>query len=302
MPQPSASRAGAPVRLPERRPTHLARSGFFDPAHPERPWTGEVRLHRYLVDGDPARERFRLERPVGYWDERLGPVVVPADPTAFSTDLTSVPPVLRWLVPTTGRHLPAALVHDGLVAGSDGPPSYLAARPVDRVAADRLFRRALRDLGVAPLRRELMWAGVSVVTALTGPLRTTWRAWVAAAVTGALVLVVGTLAVVDLLDLARALPWMGARPWWVELLTGAAAALTVPLLAAPLWGRRWRAGAVAGVAAAALLPVTVAVLLATACFAAADALAGGSPRRAARWVVLAAALAGTVTAVAVLAR
>ncbi|WP_432494522.1 DUF1353 domain-containing protein [Kineococcus auxinigenes] len=302
MPQPPAPRTGAPVRLPGHRPAHLARSGFFDPAHPERPWTGEVRLHRFLVDGDPARERFRLERPVGYWDARLGPVVVPADPAGFSTDLTSVPPALRWLVPTTGRHLPAALVHDGLVAGSDGPPSYLATRPVDRVSADRLFRRALRDLGVAPLRREVMWAGVSVVTALTGPLRSTWRSWLAAAATAALVLVVGTLAVVDLLDLARVLPWMGQRAWWVELLTGAAAALTVPLLAAPLWGRRWRAGAVAGVAAAALLPVTVAVLLASASFAAVDALAGGRPRRAARWAVFALALAGTVAAVAALAR
>ncbi|NAZ88866.1 DUF1353 domain-containing protein, partial [Kineococcus indalonis] len=125
-----------------------------------------MQLHRYLAGGDGDRERFRVPRAIGYWDARLGPVVVPADPATFSTDLTSVPPVLSWLVPTTGRHLPAALVHDGLTAGADGPPSYLAAAPVGRLAADRLFRSALRDLGVSRLRRGVMWAGVSVWSAL----------------------------------------------------------------------------------------------------------------------------------------
>ncbi len=205
------------------------------------PWTGEVELRRYLAAG--GHERFRVPEPIGYWDARVGPVVVPADPAGFSTDLTSVPVFLNWLVPTTGRHLPAALVHDGLVAGSDGPASYLAAAPVDRVEADALFRRALRDLGVTRLRRGVMWAGVSLWTALVGPLRRTWRAWLAAAVTAAVVLVLGTLATVDLFDVADVLPWMGARPWWAELGTGALAALVVPLLPAPLWGRRCGGGA-----------------------------------------------------------
>ncbi|WP_432482992.1 DUF1353 domain-containing protein [Kineococcus esterisolvens] len=293
--------SGAP-RLPERRPAHLAGSGFFDPRAPDVPWSGEVALQRYLVDGCADRERFRLDRPVGYWDARLGPVVVPADPATFATDLTSVPPPLSWLVPATGRHLPAALVHDGLVAGADGPASYLARRPVDRLAADRLFRRALRDLGVSRLRRAVMWAGVSVVTALTGPARRSWRAWAAAAVTAAVVLVLGTLATVDLLDRAAVLPWMGARAWWAELLTGALAALVVPLLPAPLWGRHWRAGAVAGVAAAFLLHVTVGVVLASAGFAAADALTSGRPGRALRWAALVALLGGTVAGTVALVR
>ncbi|WP_432505883.1 DUF1353 domain-containing protein [Kineococcus arenarius] len=293
---------GTAPRLPDHRPAHLARSGFFDPAHPEVPWTGEVELRRHLDGGDGERERFRVLRPIGYWDARLGPVVVPADPAAFSTDLTSVPRALSWLVPTTGRHLPAAIVHDGLTAGADGPPSYLAAAPVDRVGADLLFRHALRDLGVTRLRRGVMWAGVSLWTALAGPLRRTWRAWLAAVVTATVVLVLGTLSTADLFDAVDVLPWMGARPWWVELGTGALAALVVPLLPAPLWGRRRLAGAVAGVAAAFLLHVTVGVLLASAGFAAADALTSGRPWRALSRAGAGLALAGVVAGTVVLAR
>ncbi|WP_300390516.1 DUF1353 domain-containing protein, partial [uncultured Nocardioides sp.] len=62
------------------------------------------------------REVFTMLRRVGYADRHLGDLVVPADLATFHTDLTSVPSVFAWLVPRTGRHLPAALVHDALVA------------------------------------------------------------------------------------------------------------------------------------------------------------------------------------------
>ena len=282
--------------LPERRPAHLARSGFFRPGEPARPWAGEVDLHRLLRDGDPAHEVFRLGRPIGYWDRRVGPVVVPADLASFVTDLTSVPRLLTWLVPTTGQHLPAALVHDALVAGGDGPASYLARVPVSRVAADRIFRDALRDLGVPRLRRWLMWSGVSAATMVTGPLARTWRGWLAVLVTGAAVAVGGALATADLLDRRALLPWMGERPWQVELLTGALAAVVVPLLLSPLWGRRWRAGALAGAVGALLLHVSTAVALVLALYSAAESLLEGRWLPALGWSALAAATAGAVAA------
>jgi Flp pilus assembly protein TadB len=61
------------------------------------------------------QEVFALFRRIGYADRHLGDLVVPADVGTFTTDLTSVPSVFAWLVPRTGRHLPAALVHDVLI-------------------------------------------------------------------------------------------------------------------------------------------------------------------------------------------
>ncbi|GAB7190905.1 hypothetical protein NUM3379_16120 [Kineococcus sp. NUM-3379] len=288
--------------LPALRPAHLVRSGFFSPADPGAVWAGDVVLHRHVEDGDPARERFRLPEPLGYWDEHVGPVVVPADPATFSSDLTSVPRLLTWLVPTTGQHLPASLVHDGLVAAQGEPASYLARRPVDRVTADRVFRDAMRDLGVPWLRRELMWAGVSVATMLTGPPSRTWRAWVAVSVMAATIAVFGTLATVDLVDLAAPLPWMGRRPWWAEVLNGALAAVVVPLLLAATWGRRRRAGAVAGVGTALVFHATVAVVLVFSAFSAAENLLSRRFLPAAAWGALTGAVLAVAGAVVALAR
>ena len=60
-------------------------------------------------------EQFAMERRIAYRDRHLGELLVPRRTGTFRTDLTSVPALFTWLVPKTGRHLPAALVHDGLV-------------------------------------------------------------------------------------------------------------------------------------------------------------------------------------------
>ncbi len=73
-------------------------------------------------------------------------------------------------------------------------------------------------------------------------------------------------------------------------------------MGAALWGRRWRAAAVAGVTAAFLLHVTVGVVLVSTGFAAADALTSGRPARALRWAAVAAAVLGVVAATVALAR
>lgn len=103
------------------------------------------------------KESFELMRRIGYqarWahDTRTLAITVPALPDPqdedepFRTDLTSVPDLFTWLVPRTGSHLPAALVHDGLIYDPAEPASYDAAEAVPRIEADRIFRDAMADL------------------------------------------------------------------------------------------------------------------------------------------------------------
>lgn len=227
---------------------------------------------------DMSVEEFRMGRRLGYRDRELGQLLVPVDPTTFTTDLTSVPSVFLWLVPRTGRHLPAALLHDGLVRGS------FAAAPgvrIDRERADLVFRAAMADTGTGLIRRWLMWTAVTLGTIFqdrsgTRSAGERLRRRVTAVVTLGLVAVLGVLATLDLFDVAVPLvggvPWMGERAWWVELLTGAAGAVVVPVLLGLTWGRLRAAGIIAGVALALLLHVTAAVALLTGVYQVAERL------------------------------
>lgn len=205
-------------------------------------------------------DAFRVLRQIGYRDPDYDDVfVVPADPGSFTTDLASIPSFFAWLVPGMGSHLPAVLLHDGLVVRSDEHATHLGP-PVDREEADRLLRDAMGSLGTPRLRRWLMWSAVSIATAWQALApRWWWRAVVV--LTVGVVAALGTVATLDLVDVADVLPWMGARRWWIELAGGAVFAVLVPLAASLLWRRLWAAGAIAGVALAFLLHVTVAVLV-----------------------------------------
>jgi hypothetical protein len=217
-------------------------------------------------------ERFSLERRIGYLDRHLGELLVPADDD-FRTDLTSVPALFTWLVPRTGAHLPAALLHDGLVGGgpdgADGS-SYVSTQGhvVDRVEADRVFRDAMADTGTRMVRRWIVWAAVTLATVFVGRSRLVGRRHrVAAGATLALVTWLGWCATADLVDrdwpLTVPLPWMGERAWWAELGLGFAFAVLVPLVLSLLWGRFRVAGAIVGVLLAVLLHVTVALAAVT---------------------------------------
>ena len=140
-------------------------------------------LERHLTDG---LETFSLERRIAYRDRHLGEILVPASPD-FRTDLTSTPALFTWLVPKTGEHLPAALVHDALVAGG-GDPSYTSTdgHVIDRVEADRVFRDAMADTGTGVVRRWIVWAAVTTATifvpgGLPWPPALTWAHRVGAA-------------------------------------------------------------------------------------------------------------------------
>ena len=84
---------------------------FFDPG------TGG----KMVLQLEPDGARFRILRPFGYRDPAYAdPFIVPADVATFRTDLASIPWFFAWLVPGLGTHLPAVLLHDGLVVGPDG--------------------------------------------------------------------------------------------------------------------------------------------------------------------------------------
>lgn len=245
-------------------------NGDWPQGPPPSPWPDvppAVLFRRVLVEG---REEFELLRPIRYRDVTgHRTITVPSRDVPFTTDLTSVPPWFTWLVPKSGAHLPAALVHDGLV--SSGPPTYEVDPPqvIDRIDADRVFRDAMRDTGVGTVRRWLVWSAVATTSLVLGA-RASWGAaqrWyyrAVVALTLGAILYLGTAATVDLLD--RRVGWLWDLPWMhgstaVEVVGGLAGAVVVPLVLAVLWGRHYAAGAVAGIALATLVHVTAAVAL-----------------------------------------
>jgi hypothetical protein len=202
---------------------------------------------------------FRLLRPFGYHDPRHPgiPFVVPADAETFRTDLASIPRCFAWLVPGLGTHLPAILLHDGLVTGADGRQTHIGPA-VDREEADLILREAMASLGTPRLRRWLMWTAVALATCWsTLTPRRWWQALVVATV--GTVVVLGVVATADLADLWDVLPWMGRRVWWAEVVGGALFAVLVPLVLSLAWWRRWRVAAIGGVVLAFLLHVTALV-------------------------------------------
>ena len=276
----------------------LERDGV--PGEPPDPGADpRIVLERHAEEGV---ETFELERRLAYLDRHLGELLVPATPD-FRTDLTSVPALFTWLVPKTGAHLPAALLHDALVAGRDDPTSYVSTdgHEVDRVEADRIFRDAMADTGTGVIRRWIVWTAVTVATIFVGRAVPWTRArhWSyrgAAAVTIVTILYLGYCSTSDLLDRswvgAVGVPWMGDRPWWVEVAGGLSGAIVLPLALSLLWGRLRMAGAIAGVLLAVLLHVTVGLAVIGATYLALEWLARRSSLLA--WTLAAVVVGGAL--------
>lgn len=93
--------------------------------------------------------RWRLLEPLAY----TGAVDQFEVPAGYITDFASVPRIAVWLIPTYGRWTAPAILHDFLL--TDCLPGRVSS-----VDADGLFRRALREAGVPPVKRALMWTGV----------------------------------------------------------------------------------------------------------------------------------------------
>jgi hypothetical protein len=113
-----------------------------------------------LVVRRASDQLWEVLEPIVYHGRRDTFVV----PAGFLTDFASVPRVVVWLIPRFGRYTPAAVLHDWLVT------TGLTTGVVSSRDADGLFRRVLRELGVPPVRRWLMWVGVRW-GALVSPLR-----------------------------------------------------------------------------------------------------------------------------------
>ena len=177
-------------------------------------------------------DRFAVREPFVYDDGEVRVRVPLRDEVA--SDLASIPFFMAWFVPVNGRHTPSALVHDTLLAeiaaerraGDLDGAGYLERR----LRADEVFRRAMEASGVPLLRRELMFAAVTLATRWSrgATVRGAVVCWVVLSVLGSVALL-GSLV---------------AGAWAVT-----AAAVVAPLPAALLWGPgRLRPGVLAGYA------------------------------------------------------
>jgi len=103
--------------------------------------------------------------PAHHWHQRTQwEVVVPVTllrfeiPMGFVTDGASVPRVMWWLFPPSGRYMAAALLHDYL----------LQSGLVTRAQADHLFLEVMVRMDVATWRRVTMFAAVRVFGIIKG--------------------------------------------------------------------------------------------------------------------------------------
>lgn len=241
-------------------------------------------------------EGFQLSRRIAYVrrSQHTQPSVtllVPNDLATWRTDFASIPAYLSWLVPRSGDHLPAAIVHDALLEGqysylhhddryppgTNGPDLPPMPR-FPRDEADLIMKEAMGDLGTGVARRWLIWTAVTLATLAKRKSGDHWG-W---RLYYFLVLVATTLGIVALGFCATAnvmeaagvevwpwiptLPWMQSADWRALIVHGLAGAVTVPVLASVFWGRFWQAGVIGGIALAALLHVTVVVAILTAVY------------------------------------
>jgi hypothetical protein len=247
-----------------------------------------VVLDRQLTADRKGRRRevFALRRRIAYDDRRCGEIIVPPRFADFLTDLTSVPALFAWLVPKTGAHLPAALIHDGLI-GDAAAPTYMstAGTTIDRVEADRIFRDGMADTGTGLVRRWLVWTAVTLATmwsmegTAASRLWRTYFRWIMVATVFS-VAWLGYVCTADLFDqtdkwpLAYEVRWMADRPFATELFAGVAGAIVIPLALGLLWGKFYKAGWIAGIGIAVLFHVTIGVVAVTALYAALEWIAG----------------------------
>lgn len=92
-------------------------------------------------------------------------------PVGYVTDFASVPRMLQWLAPSTGKYTLAAVLHDYLCDSLDVdgissipmrvPPGFTGVYThTTSRDVDGLFRRVMREQGVPVVQRWVMWTGV----------------------------------------------------------------------------------------------------------------------------------------------
>lgn len=254
-------RIAPPSELPSN--VQQSGSGFFDPDNTGEP-PGTIHLCRVL-NGDT--ETFRVDSRIGYIDRELGTFIVPGPDKPLTTDFASIPQIFTWIVPKSGIHLPAAILHDGFTPPRDR--TYVGPE-ITQQQADRMFRDGMRDLGTGWIRRWLAWTAVAFATeAKSGFENGAWMTWRGNSILARLVVFVaviallGTMATLDLLGASQRLPWMGSPSLGYELLAGGIFAVAVPCILSLLFIRRGmtRAAIILGIAIALFLHVTALIVL-----------------------------------------
>jgi len=202
---------------------------------------------------------FELRTPFAYQPSSGPAIEVPTHPNEFaeSTDLASVPPLLWGLLPSYGRQLRAALLHDRLCDVSNKEPDARTAYQ-KRCEADDLFLQALRDTGdgsyedrmkrVGWFRSQLFWTGVSYGRYWT------FRKLLAVLLTAHVL--AGVLAV-DLIFRSPPLGWLADRlPWsWAQDKRMLILIWLVALVLSLAWGRDRRLAFIAVLVGPLILPV-----------------------------------------------
>lgn len=119
--------------------------------------------------GETAYE-LHPDDPLRYRTDAGRLVTIPGpDDDPYVTDLATVPRPARALVPCSGLHTYPSILHDWRCDAVNAGTSELTSREVDRE-----FRHAMRSLGVAPLRRWVMWAGVRLGAVASTTRREDW--------------------------------------------------------------------------------------------------------------------------------
>lgn len=78
-------------------------------------------------------------------------------PRNFRSDGCTIPKSFRWLMgcPHTGKYLPASIIHDYIL-------EYPETVNYNRRFASRIFKTALLNEGVSPLKAEIMYLAVDL--------------------------------------------------------------------------------------------------------------------------------------------
>ena len=108
---------------------------------------------------------WRLLRSLLY-EGRRDPFEVPIDQ---ETDFASIPRVFTWFLPRYGKYTKSAILHDYLWR-----ELVEKEKTLSRIDADGIFRRSMRELDVAFLRRWIMWSAVRWAALLKEDGRVGW--------------------------------------------------------------------------------------------------------------------------------
>ncbi len=148
---------GAPGREAVRKSSHVGRNEV------------RRRLIAVAILADMEKQGRTLAvvtRPYAYMHPIHGQDVMIEVPLGFVTDFASIPPFFQSLIQPFGRHAPAAVLHDYL---------YAIGQKKARALADRLFLNAMREAGVPPIRRSVMYRMVRLFGGGGYGLKDDWK-------------------------------------------------------------------------------------------------------------------------------